>query len=279
MARPAEWALREWAPPAGRRFTNAQGGEAGRAVVAPDDRTRPLRVSNLVSLRLRSSSLERVALAHAARVETGAEPPHALGRRAVSERLRRDMAARRALERIVADGRRRLEAGLHVARVEQIPLLREMSPHSGQAIGLELHEDRQGIAPRFGRARALLRQLLRDAELVLHVVADLVRDHVGARELPRRPESAGQLLEERAVEVDVGVSGAIERPHRGAGPAAGRINGPAKEHELGGPVLASTALEEPVPCVLGVAQHTANEFLRLVALAGRGAGRRRRDLS
>ena len=45
--------------------------------------------------------------------------------------------------------------------------------------------------------RCAAETLLRQAEQVLHVVADLVRDHVGAREVARRAEALLELLEER----------------------------------------------------------------------------------
>ena len=43
---------------------------------------------------------------------------------------------------------------------------------------------------------------------------DLVRDDVGLGEVARRAEALIELLEEREVEIDLAVGGAVERPHR-----------------------------------------------------------------
>src|SRR3989442_14808737 len=64
----------------------------------------------------RPGGREGIALAHVTGVEPGAEPAHALGRGAVGERLRRDLAPRLPLGAVAADGGRRLEPGRHVGR-------------------------------------------------------------------------------------------------------------------------------------------------------------------
>ena len=56
----------------------------------------------------------------------------------MSERLGRHVAPRLSLDAVVSDGRRRREPGLHVARLEQLPLPGEMAPDAGEAVGLEL---------------------------------------------------------------------------------------------------------------------------------------------
>jgi hypothetical protein len=58
-------------------------------------------------------------------------------------------------------GRRR-EPGLHVPRLEQVPLLGEVAPDTGEAVGLELELHGEGAAPRLACAAALLRHLLGD---------------------------------------------------------------------------------------------------------------------
>ncbi len=45
-------------------------------------------------------------------------------------------------------------------------------------------------------------------------MAVFVGDHIGLRELAGRAEAVGQLVEERQVEIDALVAGAIERPRR-----------------------------------------------------------------
>jgi len=62
-------------------------------------------------------------------------------------------------------------------------------PHSGEAVGLQLDAHGQRV-----RLRAHLVDLCQDAEHVLDVVTDLVRDDVGLREVAGRLEGVPQLL-------------------------------------------------------------------------------------
>ena len=61
--------------------------------------------------------------------------------------------------------------------------------------------------------------LLGDAEQRLHVMADFMRDHVGAGEVAGCAEALRQFLEKREIEVDIAVTRAIKRPRRRAGEA------------------------------------------------------------
>jgi hypothetical protein len=60
-----------------------------------------------------------------------------------------------------------------------------------------------------------------NAELILHVVTDLMRNHIGLRELAglatdiTTAEASLQVLEEARVEIDLLVVRTIERPHGG----------------------------------------------------------------
>src|SRR5262249_54042253 len=139
------------------------------------------------------------------------------------------------------------------------------TPHARKAVSLQLYEDGERIAPRFGRAAALLEHLAHDAELVLHVMAHLARDDVGAGALTRRPEPLRQPHPERADEIDTAVGRAIEGPHGGAGERAGGVDRAPEEHELRGAILASHLPEDGAPRVLRVAQDPRDEFLRLVS--------------
>ena len=106
-------------------------------------------------------------------------------------------------------------------------------------------------------------------------MADLVRDHVRRREVAGRAEALRELLEERGVEVDLLVGGAVERAAGGAGHAACRPRGVVEAHELRRLVARAHRLEQGRPHVLGVAHDAAHEVhLRI----GRGlrALRRRR---
>src|SRR5207302_2005194 len=123
------------------------------------------------------SSMKRVARIQRAGVEAALEPARAIRRRPVREALRRDAASRHLLQAVVADGRRGAEAFIGVAGVEHLLSRGAVAPHAGEAVGLQLEADRERIALR--RIAALLAgDLLADAEQVLHVVSDLVRNHV-----------------------------------------------------------------------------------------------------
>ena len=75
-----------------------------------------------------------------------------------------------------------------------------VGPDAGEAVGLQLELHRKSAA---ARSVPLLRflHLRQDAEQVLHVMADLVRDHVGPGEIPALPAAAAaaclHFLEER----------------------------------------------------------------------------------
>src|SRR5262249_52162333 len=64
-----------------------------------------------------------------------------------------------------------------------------------------------------------LPRLGQNTEQVLHVMSDLVRDHVGLRKLAclaadvATVETRRDLIEERGVEIDLAVSGTVERSH------------------------------------------------------------------
>ncbi len=109
------------------------------------------------------------------------------------------------------------------------------------------------------------------------MVADLVRDDVGLREVARRAEARLQLVVEGEVDVDLLVGGAVEGADRGAGAPAGRAGLPREDLQRRLAVLAPAAAEDVVPHVLGRAEHLPDELrllvgpLRPLALGGRRA--------
>ena len=81
-------------------------------------------------------------------------------------------------------------------------------PDAGEAVGLQLQPHRELVGLLLAsRAAARRCTFSRDAEQVLHVVADLVRDHVRLREIARRAEAPLELVEEGQVEIDLLSSG------------------------------------------------------------------------
>ena len=63
------------------------------------------------------------------------------------------------------------------------------------------------------------------------MVADLVRDDVGLREVARRAEALAKLVVEGEVYVDALVAGAVEGPDCGAPRTAGRVGLAVEENE------------------------------------------------
>src|SRR5262245_47681044 len=96
--------------------------------------------------RLQTAVAEGVAGGDLAGVEAAVEPLHPLGGPAVGEALGHDLAARLALERVVADGRRRPQPLLDVALVEAVlPRQALARPDPGVAVGLQLHAHRHPV--------------------------------------------------------------------------------------------------------------------------------------
>src|SRR5262249_48841652 len=139
--------------------------------------------------------------------------------------------------------------------------------------GLELETDGQSVGLAL-RARVFLgaRDPVGDAQEVLDVVADLVRDHVGLGEVAGRAEAAGHLVEEREVEVDLAGRRAIERPDRGRRHAARRVHGAVEEDELRRRVTLARLLEDGGPGVFGAAEDLGREVAQAV-VGGRLVGR------
>ena len=114
------------------------------------------------------------------------EPALALLGAAVGEAVRHHGALRSPLQRIVADRGRRLQRRVDVARIEELVLrLGVVRPDAGEAVGLQLdHAPAVWLdCARSPEAALRLLHLGQDAEQVLHVMADLMRDHIGLREL------------------------------------------------------------------------------------------------
>src|SRR5689334_8895778 len=140
----------------------------------------PYRITDTRSRRSELGRVERVALIEAAALEAALEPADALRRGAVGEGVGDDGAARLALQPVVADRGGGVERLLDVSLLEHVAaLLGAARPDPGEAVGLKLEPDREPV--RVGAAARLLLgrvHLARDAEQRLHVMADLVRDHV-----------------------------------------------------------------------------------------------------
>ena len=95
--------------------------------------------------------------------------------------------------------------------MHDVALLGAVSPHARKTVGLQFEIDGEMIA----FVRILLRQALHarlDAQQLLHVMAKLVGDHVGLREIAGTAADLLQIIPEGKVDVDLLVFRAIERP-------------------------------------------------------------------
>ena len=107
-------------------------------------------------------------------------------------------------------------------------------------------------------------------------MADLVRDHVGLREVTGRAKAITQRAEEVEVEIDLLVLRAIERSRRRAGHPARGLHRRVEQDELRLTILSPHVAEQRAPGVLGVGEHGRDEVAHLVASARRGGRSRRR---
>src|SRR5262245_20888937 len=215
--------------------------------------------------------LKCVAARKLARLQAGHERLRALCRRAVGERVRNDVALAAPLQAIVADGGCCLHGRLDVAWLDHPPLFfGVVRPDPGEAIGLQLdpHLQLVGIA----LVHAALHRLhpRQNAEQVLHVMADLVRDYVGLGELAAlaadlaAAEAPFEILKERGVEIDLAIDRTVERPHGGLGGPAGRACG-AGEHDQGRRLVGfARAREDLFPFGFRASEHGGHELAHLV---------------
>src|SRR5580692_8385881 len=161
---------------------------------------------------------QRVAAIDLAAIEAGLEPALALLGGAVGEGVGHDIALHLLLQPVVADRGRGLQGLIDVAGVEEmVLLLGTVRPYAGETIGLQLDAHLELVRLDLAGGGLLrLPDLRQDAELVLHVMADLVGDHIGFGELAGVAVRAGaelvlHIVEERGVEINALIERAVER--------------------------------------------------------------------
>ena len=91
----------------------------------------------------------------------------------------------------------------------------------------------------------------KDAELVLHVVTDLMGDDVRVGEVAIRADLFLHVHKEGEVDIDGLVSRAVERTHGGGGVAAARLHSVGEQHQLRGLVGLADLAELFRPDILG----------------------------
>src|SRR5215207_3612796 len=222
---------------------------------------------------------ERVAVSRLAASAAALEPGAPLRRRAVRERVRIDASPRLLLQPVVTDRLRGSHRLLDVARIELAGLEDGVRPHARVAVCLQLEPD-GGLIRALGVRAPDLLDLRARAELLLDVVADLVRDHVRPCEVAAGLEPALHVAVEGEVEVYVIVGRAVERTDRGARRAAASVYAVPVEHQLGPPVILALLGERALPGRLGAVEDVGGEVLEIplgvLVRRDRLAGRRAR---
>src|SRR4029453_9190234 len=137
--------------------------------------------------------------------EAAAAPRSELFRRTVGRPVRGNVPGLHPLNAVVAYCCRCLEPCFDVAGLDghasaTTPLGGVTAPNAREAIGLQFERDRERIlliGPRGLRAP----HLCVGAQQRLHVMPELVCDHVGTREVARRTEALLELAEEPEIEI------------------------------------------------------------------------------
>jgi hypothetical protein len=121
------------------------------------------------------------------------------------------MAAGLFLQLIVADRRRRTESVLEIAWFDQVPFsLGVMTPDTGITVGLEFHSNRKRVCLHLRHLSSEAMHLFRDAKEILHVMTDLMGDHIGLSKVTSRSKTMRHFIEEGKVQIDPVIVGAIE---------------------------------------------------------------------
>ncbi len=133
--------------------------------------------------------------------QTAAQLALTLRARAVRECLRHHARLRLMLQPVIADGARRVQPLLEIARFDQrrVVTLSARRPNACEAIRLQLDAHRPH-SPARARAASRRFHLVHDAEHVLHVMPDLVRDHIRLRKVAARAEAVAQRVIELKID-------------------------------------------------------------------------------
>ena len=172
----------------------------------------------------------------------------------MGERFRMHAPGRHPLQPIVSHRGRRAEAGFHIAGVNDIALGRRVTPDPGETVGLQFQTDRERVS--LGGVRHLPSpDTSFDAENLLNVMSDFMRDHVRLRELTGGSEALAQFVEEAEIEIHFFVLGTIEGPGRRLGGSAVGIGDVAKQDQLGVTIGGSVLGKYPIPGLLRVIEY------------------------
>ncbi len=139
----------------------------------------------------------------------------------MGEAFRYHAALGGALKPVVADRGGGVQPFLDVALFQDVArVLRLVRPDAGQAVGLQLDAHLQRVALGLVQPPLQLLRAVQHAQQVLHVMAHLVRDDIGAGEVAAGAQPALQVEHEVEVDIEFVVLRAVEGAHLRLGKAA-----------------------------------------------------------
>lgn len=158
-----------------------------------------------------------------------------------------------ALERVVTDLARRVQGLLQVAGFDRAKdRLGLMRPDSGQAVGLQFDTHRNRV--RIGLTGTLARRirLPEDAQFVLNVMGDLVRDDIGRGKVAARTKLTRQRDEEVRIKVDLPVDRTVKGPVAAEAVAQGDCVMPLNSTSVGGEYASPSSARKMRPQISSV---------------------------
>ncbi len=185
----------------------------------------------------------------------------------MGERVRNDITLGLPLQSIVTDRRSGRHRCFNIPRLNKLPfLLGTVCPDAGEAVRLQFYADLQAVGLRLVHPTLLLLHLRQNAELVLDVVTDLMRDHIRLGELAgfaaniATAEAPLKVLEEARVQIDLPVNRAIERTHCGLRKSAAGLGRPGKHYQSWRLVSLSGLSKNGCPLCFRAAEYRGNEL-------------------
>ena len=138
------------------------------------------------------------------------------------------------------------------------------SPNAGKKICLQLEPDREPIVFSFTDPPSHRLHTIGNAEQILHVMSNFVRDDVGLRKIASCTQAILEFMEKTQVDVNASIFWTIERT---SGPAREPAAGPnlvREDHQLWLLVLAAHLPEDRMPGVFGIGQNDSDELRCLI---------------
>ncbi len=207
-------------------------------------------------------------------MQPGLQPLLPLRARPMRPRLRTHRPSTHLLQVVVAHRSCGRQRSLHVIRIHNPPRLRRVRPHSRKTVSLQLQIHRKRIP--------LTRILLRQPSLtpfnpqqLLDMMPQLMRDHVGLRELRRASSKLLQLIPEAQIDIDLLVLRTVKRSRRRLRRPAPGVSRPPIQHQLRMTIRLPHLLEDAGPRLLRIVQHKRDQ-LHILILARRMRSRRTR---